>query len=354
LSRRTATSIVVAAVLAGLLALVAFVPVPYVALSPGPTIDVLGKQHGSPIVRVDGHRSYRDTGDLRMVTISVTGPDQSLNLYEALVAWVNGAETVLPRAAVYPPNESAQESQQTGTVEMVDSQDTAVAAALTKLGYHLPVRVEVLAVTPGGPSDGTLRPHDRLLRVNGTRITDVHQVSKAIQKTGVGAPAHFVVRRNGKTKHLAVTAKLDKSGPHPRAIVGITVGNGYRFPFDVSVSIPPAIGGPSAGLMFSLAVYDTLTPGSLTGGRDVAGTGTITQQGRVGPIGGIQQKIVAAADDGATLFLVPPGNCAEALHADVRPGQIRLVKAANMSSAISSLHRYAKNRSARLPSCAGS
>ena len=97
--------------------------------------------------------------------------------------------------------------------------------------------------------------------------------------------------------------------------VGIVPGTGFTFPFDVHVNIDPDIGGPSAGLMFSLAIYDTLTPGSLTGDELVAGTGTIPDDGSVGPIGGIQQKIVAARDDGAELFLVPPDNCADALGA---------------------------------------
>ena len=98
-------------------------------------------------------------------------------------------------------------------------------------------------------------------------------------------------------------------------------------------------------------VYDTLTPGSLTGGTDIAGTGTITGKGRVGPIGGIQQKIVAAADAGAKLFLVPPDNCDDALHADVKKDEIRLVKATTMHSDVESLKNYARDKSADLPSC---
>ncbi len=119
----------------------------------------------------------------------------------------------------------------------------------------------------------------------------------------------------------------------------------------MSVGLSDDIGGPSAGLMFSLGVYDTLTPGSLTGGNDVAGTGTIDEQGRVGPIGGIQQKIVAAADAGAKVFFVPPANCSAAEHADVTKDQIKLVKAPTMHSAVASLEAYAKNKDADLPAC---
>ena len=133
--------------------------------------------------------------------------------------------------------------------------------------------------------------------------------------------------------------------------MGVQIGTGYDFPFDVSVRLGDDIGGPSAGLIFSLGVYDTLTPGSLTGGTDIAGTGTIDEQGRVGPIGGIQQKIVAAADAGAKIFFVPPANCGSAEHADVTKDEIRLVKAPTMHSAVASLKAYAEEPDADLPAC---
>ena len=126
---------------------------------------------------------------------------------------------------------------------------------------------------------------------------------------------------------------------------------GYDFPFDVERRLGEDIGGPSAGLIFSLGVYDTLTPGSLAGGTNIAGTGTITAEGRVGPIGGIQQKIVAAADAGAKIFLVPPANCDSALNADVTKDEIKLVKAPTMHSAVTSLKAYARDTTADLPAC---
>jgi Lon-like protease len=134
-------------------------------------------------------------------------------------------------------------------------------------------------------------------------------------------------------------------------VVGIEIGTGYDFPFDVSVNLDDNIGGPSAGLIFSLAVYDTLTPGSLTEGADVAGTGSIDGQGEVGPIGGIQQKVVAAADAGAEVFLVPAANCAAALGANVGEDEIRLVRTTTMHEAVESLETYAEDPDAELPSC---
>jgi Lon-like protease len=124
--------------------------------------------------------------------------------------------------------------------------------------------------------------------------------------------------------------------------IGITPGVGFDFPFEVSVDIADNIGGPSAGLMMSLAIYDTLTPGSLTGGADIAGTGTITPAGKVGPIGGIQQKIAAARDAGAELFLVPADNCADALAAP-QPG-LTLARVSDLDQALTALEDFRAGR----------
>jgi len=210
--------------------------------------------------------------------------------------------------------------------------------------------VEIVDVTKGAPADGKLRAHDRVLKVDGQTITDVSQVSKAVQRAGVGTPTRIVVRRGGLDRTYTVTPKASPDDPQ-KAVIGVQIQPGYDFPFDVAVRLGNEIGGPSAGLIFSLGVYDTLTPGSLTGGTDIAGTGTITGNGRVGPIGGIQQKIVAAADAGAKIFFVPPENCKDALNADVTKDEIKLVKATTLHSAVESLKTYARDKSADLPSC---
>jgi PDZ domain-containing protein len=349
MNRRSLASIMVFSLLVALVAVAAFVPVPYVTESPGPTINVLGKSKDQPIISVTGHRTYPTKGQMRLTTVSVTNPTATVRLGEALRGWFDRTEAVYPRDVIYPPDQSPQDAQQQSDVEMVSSQDTAIAAALTELGYKLPLQIEVLAVTKGSPADGKLRTRDRITQINGVPIRDVTQVTKAIQRTGAGKTATVVVRRGGSTRTVKLTPRRSPKTKKP--VVGVQIGTGYDFPFDVSVRLSDDIGGPSAGLIFSLGVYDTLTPGSLTGGTDIAGTGTIDERGRVGPIGGIQQKIVAAADAGAKIFLVPPDNCGSAQHADVTKDQIRLVKAATMHSAVDSLRRYAKNPSAHLPSC---
>jgi Lon-like protease len=350
MTRRTLSSIVAVAMLAALVGVTTFLPVPYVAMSPGPTVDVYSAHEGRRVIDVAGAETYPTKGDLRLTTVSVTSPGAQLSLIEVLSAWFDDTRAVFPREVIYPPEQSPEEAERESSVQMVSSQDTAIAAALTELGHDLSLRVEVFGVGEEAPAAGKLRPRDVILRVNGSGVTEVAEVSEEIQEVGTDEPTEFVILRGGERKTISVTAEPSEEDPD-RAVVGITIGTGYDFPFDVDLRIDEAIGGPSAGLVFAIAVYDTLTPGALTGGEDVAGTGTIDAEGNVGPIGGIQQKIVAAADAGAELFLVPPRNCASAQHADVQPDEISLVRAPTLASAVESLEKYAEDPDAELPGC---
>jgi PDZ domain-containing protein len=350
MSRRTLSSVVVGVLLAVLVIAAALLPVPYVTMSPGPTVDVLAKSDGEKVVTVSGQDTYPTRGELRLTTVSVTSPGRDLSLVDALAAWFDSTRAVYPRDVIYPPEQSVEEVERESSVQMVSSQDTAIAVALQELGYDLPLHTEVRSVSTDLPADGKLKAGDVILSVNGTRIRDVAQVSKAIQRTGAGEPARFEVRRDGKERSVTVVATESEDEPG-RAVVGVEIGNGYDFPFEVDLNLDDNIGGPSAGLIFSLAVYDTLTPGALSGGHDVAGTGSIDARGRVGAIGGIQQKIVAAEAAGAEVFLVPPDNCPSALEAGVSDDEIRLVKAPTMHSAVESLTAWADDENADLPRC---
>jgi PDZ domain-containing protein len=350
MSRRTVASLLAMGLVVVLGVALAFTSVPYVTMSPGPTLDVLGKSDGKPIVEVEGHRTYPTKGALDLVTVLVTNPSAKLNLYSALKGWIDPTTAVLPHDAVYQPGTSVDEEQAQDAAQMVNSQDTAVAAALTQLGYKLDTFAEVTGVNAAGPSKGELEPRDTIVSIGDRKIDDVDQVFAAMRGIKPGTTVRGVVMRKGERTPFSVKTIADPQDPQ-RAILGVLVGTGYVFPFDVRVNISDNIGGPSAGLVFALSIYDTLTPGPLLRGGTVAGTGTIAADGSVGPIGGIQQKIVAAHDSGAKLFLVPPDNCAEALRAPVDSQDIRLVRADTFTSALKSLETYTADPSADLPRC---
>jgi PDZ domain-containing protein len=324
----------------------ALTPLPFVSYAPGLTINVLGENDGKPIISVQGHRTYHDDGELRMTTVSVTQRDAKLDLFTLMSTWgLSRDDALYPYSIQYGDGGTQEQDTQEGQVEMISSQDSAIAAALRELGYHVRPVLEILAVTPDMPADGKLQPRDVVLRFNGERVTAATQMAKLIAAVPAGTPVPVTVSRKGRTVTERV-APVDKDG---HRLIGVTLGIGYVFPFKVSVDISDSIGGPSAGLMFALSIYDTLTPGSLTAGGSVAGTGTITAKGRVGEIGGIQQKIVGARKAGAQLFLVPPANCPDALTSD--HGSMRLVKATTLHSAIEAVTAWGQNHDAPLPQC---
>ena len=125
-----------------------------------------------------------------------------------------------------------------------------------------------------------------------------------------GEPIELTVERDGEQVTVSVMPKQTEVDGETVWLIGIVLLNDYEFPIDVTIQLNN-VGGPSAGMMFALGIIDTLTPGQLNGGQNVAGTGTITADGEVGPIGGIRQKLFGAKDAGAEWFLAPEANCDE-------------------------------------------
>ena len=285
-----------------------------------------------------------------MTTVLVSTPGARLDLFTLMTDWLNPNDAVYPYDAVYAPDLDQEENREEGQVEMVTSQDSAAAAALRELGYDVTPVIEVVAVTDGTPAAGKLKVRDVLLEVGGIPIKSGRgrREGRHRGREGRADRVQGHARRQGRQDRRDLDhADHDRRRPargHPDRHRFRAALRGRRSTSATS------IGGPSAGLMFSLAIFDTLTPGSLTGGQVVAGTGTIDEQGKVGPIGGIQQKIVGAREDGAQLFLVPPDNCADALGA--RNGDMRLVKAVTMHAAVQAIEKWVKDPDAKLPACA--
>jgi PDZ domain-containing protein len=349
MTQRTLAGLLAVPLLIGLWVTAAVKPLPYVTYEPGLTVNVLGtNDDGKEIIEVKGHKIYRDDGQLRMTTVYVSQPEPKgkNNLFELMHDWISDEDAVYPYGAVYQKGETVEQNRQEGEQQMTSSQDAATAVALEELGYDVTEAV-VAAVNKGTPADGVLEAGDVLLEVDGRPVSNSEDVVDTVTSLAAGQPVRFVVLRDGERRVLSVTPETVDGKPQ----VGIQIGTQVirNLPVDVTIGINPSIGGPSAGLMFSLGIYDTLTPGSLTGGATIAGTGTMDAAGSVGPIGGIQQKVVGARDAGAQLFLVPPDNCAEALGAP--NGDMRLVRAETMHDARVAIQAWVKDHDAVLPSC---
>jgi Lon-like protease len=345
MSRRSLTLLI-----AGLATVVAicvsvFVSVPYVILMPGPTLNTLGSLSGTPLITVTGHKTFPTSGHLNMVTVSYTGnppPQTGINIFQALRAWLDPSEAVVPASEIFPPGQSAQQTQQQDTAQMAGSQQQAEAAALTALHIPYQTTVTVAQAEKGTPAAGLLKAGDVIVSVDGTKVTGATQLTSLITAHPAGTTLSLVVTRNGKDVPVSVATK--EIGGKP--VVGIEVQEGYVFPFTVKFSVGN-IGGPSAGMMFALGIIDKITSMNLTGGKFIAGTGEITPAGQVEPIGGIQQKMVGARDAGATVFLAPAGNCSDTVGAI--PAGLKVVKVSTLSQAISDLEALKAGKP--VPSC---
>jgi PDZ domain-containing protein len=331
--RRGATLLVGAAVLA-VLVFFSFwgVKVPYVQLGPGPTWDTLGTDNGKPngtqVIQVSGGAASpsKSTGQLRMVTVGV---EDDMTLWQAIRGWISPDDAVVPREVVYPPDQTQQQVDQQNQQDFRQSQNSATTAALRAVGY--PVSVTVQDVTAGAPAQGHLAKGDVITTVDGQRVTSAVKLTSLIRAKPAGSTLTIGYVRGGVAATTTVTSVKNSDGV-PR--IGIQVGQQQNSPYKITITLDN-VGGPSAGLMFSLGIIDKLKPEDLTAGRDIAGTGTIDDDGTVGAIGGIAQKMRAAKRDGATVFMSPADNCAEAV-ANAVPG-LALVKVATLDDALSSL-----------------
>ena len=344
MSRRSLTLVIAGLATVIAVAIAVLVPVPYVILEPGPTLNTLGKDSsGQPLITVGGHATYPTSGNLNMVTVSYQGgPGTNLNIFQALRAWMDSSDAVVPESELFPPGQSAQQTQAQDTAQMASSQQLATAAALTTLHIKYRTNVVVLSTVAGYPASTVLKPNDIIEAVDGKMVTSQGSLSSMITARKAGSLLTLTVLRGGKTIQVQLTTKLSNGSP----VIGVEVQEQYKFPFTVKFSVGD-IGGPSAGMMFALGIIDKLTPMNLTGGKFIAGTGEITASGQVEPIGGIQQKMVGARAAGATVFLAPAGNCADAVGAV--PAGMKLVKVATLAQAITDLENLKAGKP--VPSC---
>ncbi|MCD9199050.1 YlbL family protein [Aeromicrobium wangtongii] len=349
LSRRYSTMVVATISLVVLTCVAYLIPVPYVTMRPGPAFNTLGTFDGKPVFSFGaGVKTYPTTGALDFTTVSVSPPDAKLSLADAVRAYFERDVAVVPRSLRYPDDESAKQSNAEAAAQLDSSKDASTVAALRAAGYTVTARPQVDSVVKDGPAAAVLKAGDIITSVNGTKVASARDAVTAIAKVKPGDPVDIGIERDGKDQSFDIVTRPDEADPAvPR--IGIALGTKYTYPIEITNNVGGNVGGPSAGSMFALAIYDQLTPGQLTGGKKIAGTGEITADGVVGAIGGVRQKMRGAANAGASIFLVPAANCAEATDGD--DDGLTLVKITKLDDAISSLEALAKNPDAKVPAC---
>lgn len=279
----------------------AVLPVPYVALRPGSVRPVTEQ------VLVEGTRSYPPEESIAYTTVNVGGT----TLLEAFAGWLDDDVDILPEERVRG-DRSAEENRRYNAQLMDTSKLVAITVALRHLGYDVPIRTSgtiVREILGDSPAAEVLALDDVIVAVDGVPVDEPDEIGVLLQPGGPGAAHTLTVERPaGSTTRLELaittTAAPDDA---QRAVIGIAPEDrvvGYEFPVDVTID-SGNVGGPSAGLAFTLAVIDVLTEGELTGGRRVAVTGTMSLRGTVGRVGGAAQKAIAVRDAGYEVFLVP-------------------------------------------------
>lgn len=313
------------------------VPVDAVIESPGPTWNVLGSVDAdgrqidsaaaspsspaaggagsstTPLISVSGARTYPAAGALRMTTVSVRGcPGYPVTVADVVLAWMRRDERVVDRDEVCPRSMSAEQVTQAGQVQMEGAEQAAVAAAVIESGTATRQVLTISGTAPG--QDADLREEDVLTAVTTaqgrtTQVTTFAQLRDLMRQVPAGSTLTLTVTRDGEEVTIPLTTLATDDG-RDGSVLGVYLLVDADSPVSADFALQD-VGGPSAGMMFALGIVDALTPGDLTAGLDVAGTGTIAADGSVGPIGGIEQKMQGAARDGSRYFLAPADNCGE-------------------------------------------
>lgn len=311
----------------------AALPSGYVIQRPGQVFNVMAEIDGEKVISSDDLPTYESESRFDVTTISLLGNRESNpNWVQVLFAWADPDQIVLPLDEVYPPTKTTAEVRAESTAQMEISQQDAIAAALGQLGYEVPRRLYVSSVIEDTPASKLLIAGDFIVSAGGKKLDVFEQLKAAIQAAGE-TPLLIEVVRDGKPVEVTITPKARDDG----FFIGAMVGYTYEFPKKIKLQLGE-VGGPSGGLMFTLGIIDSLTPGSLAGANHVAGTGTISADGAVGPIGGVRLKAVAAKAAGAKLFLVPEGNCSELL--GKVPEGLAAVSVRNLSEALIALEVF--------------
>ncbi|MDE0545683.1 S16 family serine protease [Microbacterium sp. C7(2022)] len=323
LPRATVAGIWALAVALVVLLVLTFLPTAYVIQRPGPVYNTLGSATAAdgeevPLISIEGADTYATEGALDLLTVQVVGNrERTPSWVELALAWTDPRKAVLPLDSVFPEGTTTEERNEESAAMMVDSQQEATAAALTELGYDVGAQLTVHSVIEDSAAEGVVMAGDVIVAADGVDVADAAAVREVVNAAD-GDAVELSIIRDGADETVSITPRETEVDGETMLLLGVTLSTVYDFPIDVTIQLNN-VGGPSAGMMFALGIMDELTEASLNGGETVAGTGTITASGDVGPIGGIRQKLWGAKDAGATAFLAPIENCDEVV-GHVPPG----------------------------------
>ncbi len=356
-SRRTIVGTASLAVALVTLFGLSFVPTSFVIQQPGPVYNTIGTAETEdgdevPLIEVHDAETYETSGTLDLTTIQVQGNrERTPTWLDLAMAWFDRSKAVVPIESVFPEGVTTEDRDAQNAALMVDSQAEATAAALRELGYDVPgsTEVSVVEVTEGSPAAGELAAGDIVTEADGEAVADVDDLREAIA-AGDGDPVEVSYARDGEERTASITPTRAVVDGEESWAIGVMLSpmTTYDFPVDITIQLDD-VGGPSAGMMFALGIVDTMTEGEMTGGKNIAGTGTIDAEGEVGTIGGIRQKLYGATEAGADWFLAPRGNCDEVVgHI---PDDLTVFSVATLTDAEEAVRAIADGDTSELVGC---
>lgn len=365
---RTMTMAIVGLLTIGLLLTMLIIPVPYAVQGAGPTFDTIGghadpedtgdtadeeEAQAPPLIDIQGAAVHPpQDGQLRLTTVvTAGGPGYPVRAANVIEAWWASARIVQPVEATFDPEMTQEERDSLSVQQMITSQEHATVSALTEIGYDVPAELVIAGAAPHTGAAGVVEAEDQILAIEDpsgqrTAVQTYADLAGPLAATPAESTVQLLVEREGEEVALPIVTVDDGRGG---SMLGVYLNADFDMPLEVQIAIDN-VGGPSAGMMFALGIIEMLTEGDLTGGEVIAGTGTISLDGRVGPIGGVGLKMIGALDDGAEYFLAPAQNCNEVV-GNV-PDGLQVVAVETLAEAREAVAAIAEGRTGDLPACA--
>lgn len=321
-------SALLGASLAIVVAAASVVPMPWVEYRPGAAIDV------APLLTIEGVTTTELDGTASLLTVLA----RQQPLGPLIAAWLDPERRLVRASVVYPANVDRRTYLATQRERFARQFEAAAAVGARTAGYDVELVTEVVVteVVVGAPADGVLAPGDVVLALDGRAVASAEELQRGVRTASPGRTLRLTIEHQGARRDVDVApVDLDGSGVPRLGVLVQTAVDAFVLPFTIALADEVRIGGPSAGLMVGLTVYDLLAEEDLLAGRAVVGSGSLDVDGRVGPVGAIPEKVRAAIAAGADVMLVPTEQEAEALAA--ARGRIPIVGVDRLEDAIEAL-----------------
>lgn len=329
----------------------------YVIYSPGPTLDTLGKiDQDTYLITIDGKPRKETKAELHMTTVSQQGgPDRYVSGLNLITAWLDDEKEIEKAEKVYPQNVTREQIDTFNKTQMSMSQQNAVVAALYELGKNPISELKIKEADKSSSFYKLVEKGDEILSISTNSLTasgsNAKEFYDLLANTEPKTPITMEIKRKGEVIKLegkTIPPAENSTNGMKGSRLGIFLESNYKFDDKIQFALKE-IGGPSAGLIFSLSIIELLSDENILGDEKIAGTGTMSPNGKVGPIGGIRFKLIGAKKQNIKWFIMPKSNCTEAMEKPVEG--IRSIPVETLKEALEVVEKIKNKQTQNLPVC---